>query len=108
MLVDEGLPALPGDLHDVAPIGGQRGLAAQTGVGLDVERLVHDVLLALAGGSQRVEALADVDVAGRAGTHPATGRADLGPALARRLQDGGAGRNLDLVAVGLEADPGHD
>src|SRR5262249_1479195 len=104
---EERLAALAADLDDDGRVAADPRLTAEARGRLDVERLVHDVLLAVGRSGQDLQPLLDVDMAGRAGAHPAPGGADLGVRLVRRLEDGGADRHLDLDPVRLEPDLGH-
>src|SRR5262245_51720925 len=103
MLIEPGLAALARDLDSDVLVGDLR-LTAQPRGRAHVERLIQDVLFLLELLRERVESLAHVDVAGRAGAHAATSVAHLRVTAFGRLQDRGALLHLDGVAVGQEGD----
>src|SRR5262249_44561884 len=78
-------------------------------VGADVERLVQPVCLGVLLLGERVEALADPDVTGGAGAHPAAGVTHGRAALLGRVQDAGPLRDLDahFVEGALEPNARH-
>ena len=94
VLVEPGAQRLLADLDDDVLVA-ELGLAAEPRLGADVERLVHDVVLLVGDLGQRVEALLDVDVAGRAREVAAAGVADARAALLGGVEDRQARLALD-------------
>src|SRR5262245_37455826 len=88
VLVEERVQALARDLRlDVALFLDAR-LTAQPARGAHVERLVEDVLLGFLGLAEQLLALGHVDMARRAGAHPAARVALPRVGLLGRFQDG--------------------
>src|SRR5688500_7830220 len=107
MLVQPGLVALRGDLHDDVLVAELR-LATEPRLRADVEGHVEAIVLGVVDLAQRVAALGHPDVTGGAGAVAATGAADprLRIDALGRVQDRGAALRLDLdlgaLAVGVD------
>src|SRR5262249_52900647 len=104
---EERLAALAADLDHDGRVALDLRLAAEARRRLDVERLVHDVFLAIRRLGQDLQPLLHVDVAGRAGADAAAGGADLRVRLVRRLENAGPDRHLDLDPFRFEPDLRH-
>src|SRR5688500_2731429 len=91
VLVEERGEALFADLDlDLGVVVLDLGLAPEARLGPGIERLFEDVELLVLGLAQRVHALADVDVAGRARADAAAAIAFGGADLLGRREDRGA------------------
>src|SRR4029079_3854900 len=75
VLVEPGAEAFFGDLDDDVLLA-QASLTGEARFGADVERLVHDVVFFVRDLGERIEAVVDPDVAGRACEVAAAGVTD--------------------------------